>query len=307
MESFSLSKEAVFFVDRSINNQRKNRVRDISFLIALPLFATPWVSYQIISKVEIREAWETIHVIEGKEYNPIRNQALERLSQLGAQLSLASEIGRLEGVYFGNISLNGSKLQSANLVNANLKSANLRKANLTEADLSGVNLINANLKSASLINTNLSDANLSGVNFIGVKLSNADLTSASLNLANLTSANLSDADLINANLSNANLTNANLSDADLINANLSNTNLTNANLSNAKLSDVINLTSKQIKSACNWENALYKGNYEEIQDLQVDGLYDWKLDEVANQKYIEKLKADKASEPEKPVDCSRWE
>ena len=287
MESFSLSKEAVFFVDRSINNQRKNRVRDISFLIALPLFATPWVSYQIISKVEIREAWETIHVIEGKEYNPIRNQALERLSQLGAQLSLASEIGRLEGVYFGNISLNGSKLQSANLVNANLKSANLRKANLTEADLSGVNLINANLKSASLINTNLSDANLSGVNFIGVKLSNADLTSASLNLANLTSANLSDADLINANLSN--------------------TNLTNANLSNAKLSDVINLTSKQIKSACNWENALYKGNYEEIQDLQVDGLYDWKLDEVANQKYIEKLKADKASEPEKPVDCSRWE
>ena len=135
----------------------------------------------------------------------------------------------------------------------------------------------------SLEGINLSGANLQGVNLSKGRLgepyhappsyfTNADLTSA-----NLSDSYLGDADFSGANMSHANLRGAYQSDA----------NLTGANLYSAKLINVENLTSDQIKSACNWEKAVYKDNQEE------------------QKTYIKQLKLDKDSDPEKPVDCSR--
>jgi len=60
-----------------------------------------------------------------------------------------------------------------------------------------------------------------------------------------------------------------------------------------------NLTPAQIKSACNWSTALYRGKFDS------DKLT-WIVDEKANQQFIQQLKQDKASEPKEPVDCSKW-
>ena len=72
------------------------------------------------------------------------------------------------------------------------------------------------------------------------------------------------------------------------------------NLESAILIESKNLTYSQIKSACYWAKAIYKGHYD-------DKNYKWIVDEKANQQYIQKLKQDQASEPQEPVDCSIWE
>jgi hypothetical protein len=75
--------------------------------------------------------------------------------------------------------------------------------------------------------------------------------------------------------------------------------LSKSNLIGANLIDVENLTPAQIKSACNWEEAIYKGDWDWNNDKAI-------VDKVANQKYIESLKQDKTSNPQEPVNCIRW-
>ena len=141
------------------------------------------------------------------------------------------------------------------------------------------------LKSINLANANLESAKLENANLISAKLENANLYRLALISATLISANLYSAYLNGAYLNGAYFESATLIDA---------------NLESATLIDAKNLTSQQIKSACNWEKAFYKGNFDEEQRR-------WIIDEEANQEYIEKLKADKASDPKNHVDCSRWE
>ena len=150
------------------------------------------------------------------------------------------------------------------------------------------------LKLINLSSTNLEDANLEGAHIHRANLSNV----------NLKNSNLKSADIYLANLSNANLSNANLKNADIYRANLSNANLksvdiTNANLSSAILINTKNLTPTQIKSACNWENAFYKGQFD-------DDYEEWIIDKQANQQFIELLQQAHASDPKQPVDCSAW-
>ncbi|MGL4882937.1 MAG: pentapeptide repeat-containing protein, partial [Waterburya sp.] len=76
-------------------------------------------------------------------------------------------------------------------------------------------------------------------------------------------------------------------------------NLIDADLRGANLIDAKNLTNSQIKSACFWDQAIYKGHLDEKQNQLV-------ADKKANQQYIEQLKKDKSSDPETPPDCSRW-
>ncbi len=79
-------------------------------------------------------------------------------------------------------------------------------------------------------------------------------------------------------------------------------NFSGANLSGAYLDGTQHLSPQQIKSACYWENAVYS----ETQFKQ--DLFQWVVkDKKANQQKIEDLKQDKASDPEEPVDCSRWQ
>ena len=137
------------------------------------------------------------------------------------------------------------------------------------------------------------------------KLVKAQKTLKSLNLdyTNLEGANLEDGHFYRTDLSTANLKNTNFFKANLYRTNLSNTNLKNANLKSANLNSAIlihtqNLTPTQIKLACNWENAFYKG--------KLDYYSTWIIDEKANQQFIRQLQQDKESDPKQPIDCSKW-
>ncbi len=127
------------------------------------------------------------------------------------------------------------------------------------------------------VGTYLKRANLSGANLSGANLSEVNLIEADLGFANLWGANLERANLIGADLTGANLGFANLGFA----------NLGFANLGGANLRRARNLTPKQIKSACDWEKAIYKEN------------------ESENTKYIEELKKDKSSDPKELPNCAR--
>ena len=70
------------------------------------------------------------------------------------------------------------------------------------------------------------------------------------------------------------------------------------NLENSYLIEVQNLTFSQIKLACNWELAFYKGHYDK-ENVK------WIVYDQDNQEYIQQLKQDKNSDPQIPVDCSR--
>ena len=203
-----------------------------------------------------------------------KHQRRELIKSLGLFLIIPL-IGTVMIGHFVVREIQLTNLKSAILYSANLKSAILKSAILKSADLS-----RANLKSADLYSANLKSA---------------DLYSANLKSANLKSANLKSANLYSADLSRADLSRADLSRADLSRANLS-----RANLESTNLIEVQSLTSSQLKSACYWEKAVYKVNW----DYKTGK---WQVDEEANQKFIEKLKKDKASDPKEPVDCSRWE
>ena len=127
-------------------------------------------------------------------------------------------------------------------------------------------------------------------------LREADLRQAELSFTNIQGANLGRADLQKADLSFTNLQNANLR-----NANLQKADLSGANLQGAILIDLIetkNLTPKQVKSACFWEKAIYKGKWNREKKVVLSI-------EPDNNNYIEELKNDKASDPDEPIDCSR--
>ena len=206
--------------------------------------------------------------------------------------------------------LNTADFTFANLKSANLKSANLSSADLSGADLSGADLIDANLESANLIGANLESANLYGANLDSANLNRANLNRASLFGANLTGANLDSANLdsaylYSAYLFGANLTGADLSGADLNSANLNSANLIDANLDSANLiganlDSVENSTNTQVKSACFWEKAIYTAS-------GIDETNGWIAeDPKANQRRIDEIKQDKASDPPTPPDCSMW-
>ena len=113
---------------------------------------------------------------------------------------------------------------------------------------------------------------------------------------------------IKAHLSEINLSGAylrtNLQQAYLKKANLLGADLKGANLHGAVLLDA-KITPKQIKSACNWEKAIYKGewHWEEETETWVANNEQAKQD---NTKYIEKLKKDYSSDPKVSPVCSIW-
>ena len=286
-ERFPLSEEAGFFVERSGKKLRRDWVRLIVFLLILPLIGT-YFSYR---EFRLNNYAKLVRACAGEEFCQGRIHALEELVK-GKRT--------LKSINLANANLESATLTDANLESANLYSANLYSANLYSANLYSANLYSANLYSATLIDANLNGAYLYNATLIDAKLENANLYSAHLESANLENANLYSANFKDANLKGAYLISANLYSANLYSAYFESATLIDANLYSATLIDAKNLTSQQIKSACNWEKAFYKGNFDEEQRR-------WIIDEKANEEYIKKLEADKASDPEKPVDCSRWE
>ena len=209
-----------------------------------------------------------------------------------------------------NASLLRANLQNAILIEANLQNAILIEANLQSTSLSGANLQGAFLTEAKLQSTRLSGANLQNASLLGANFQNSSLLRANFQNADLWGANFQNASLLRANLQNVNLfvtnfQNADLREAKLQKANLYRANIQNADLFEANLQEAIlietkNLTHKQIKSTCFWDRAIYKGKWNGEKETFV-------ALESDNTKFIEELKNDTASDPDKPIDCSYWE
>ena len=150
-----------------------------------------------------------------------------------------------------------------------------------------------------LVGLSAKNAYLVDIHLCGSNLQNALLWHANLQNSKLEGVILENARLSRANLQNARLSHANLQNGVLIYANLQNAVLTYANLQQAILIEIENLTPQQIKSACFWDKAIYKGKWNRVKRKYV-------AIEPDNTNYIEELKKDTASNPEEPPDCSWW-
>ena len=196
-------------------------------------------------------------------------------------------------INLSNANLDGSNLSNANLKEAKLhythaqkaqfQGANFIEANFFKSNLDGSNFSNANLKEAKLNYTytqkaqfqgaNLSGADLSNANLDGSNFSNTNLKEAKLNYtyaqkAQFQGANLSRADLSNANLDEANFSRAKLNGANFSNAYVLNVNFQNADLLQVDFRSVQKLAIEQVKSAQNWDKALYDEDFAKKLDLK---------------------------------------
>ncbi|WP_414581328.1 pentapeptide repeat-containing protein [Scytonema sp. PCC 10023] len=182
------------------------------------------------------------------------------------------------------ITLIGSKLIRAYIEQGEQAFQN-SEVNLSGCDLRNVNLSGCHLCGSILTQANLSNANLCEINLIGTDLSSSDLSKVNLNKANLSGANLSQVNLSGANLSDSNLCGANLDDSNLSTANFSGAKLigakfNGANLQFSELNDAdimacdfngaINLTTRQIKVAKNWQYAQYDEDFRKELGLASD-------------------------------------
>ncbi len=163
------------------------------------------------------------------------------------------------------------------------------------AYLVGIHLCGASLELANLQDVWLTNANLQGASLFSAKLQDAFLAGANLQDTNLADAKLQDAFLADANLQDAFLARTNLQDAGLW----------RANLQGAFLLDTKGLTHRQIKVACFWDEAIYKGEFIHQRGIS-NQKKDYVVKELENIKFIEKLKQETSSNPTNRPDCSRW-
>ncbi len=324
-----LLEDLEFLLQKSAFLSIINLIAGITIIISL----ITWLATEKQRRdAEVYQAWQVITAAHNQSGSGGRIKALGLLNSQPKrfpQFWLKWDRESLSGLaapkaYLSEIDLQLADLRHANFQEADLRLANLQASDLFQAKLQATNLFQANLQQAILIRANLSKANLSKANFQqailsgtnlseaksqGVNLHNANLWEANLSKTNLWEANLSKADLWKANLKEANLKNANLQEANLNNANLEKANLKGAelqaanlkgaNLQAAILEEARNLNSKQIKSACFWEEAIYKGEWNSKQKTLAPI-------EPDNTKFIEELKKDTPSERKNSVDCTFW-
>jgi BTB/POZ domain-containing protein KCTD9 len=200
-------------------------VEGFSILVAVLLF---FLETPERDKQAHYEAWKVIDSAYGLKSSYARLQALQDLNE-------------------DRVSLRG-----LNVPEADLRGINLANVDLSNADLSGADLRFANLSNADLSNTNLTEANLSNAN-----LSNAQLNAANLAYCDFIEADLQNVDFVGANLLGANFVRANLDRAYLGDVNLSESIFKDATVKQTKFFGVENLTIEQIKSTCNWQEAIF--------------------------------------------------
>ena len=260
-EKYPLSKQVKVFIARSIQNHRRQSLKVPGYVLAgfLAILGMPFLFEEPVNKTQ-SAIQDVVQNCQVKEECYQNIEALEKLVEAG------------ESFEFHNLS------------HASLEFADFADANFADANLADANLRSTDFYRADLENTDLEDANLAYTN---------------LHQANLEAADLEEARLFDVDLHSANLESANLESATLKFANLADANLEEANLENTNFIRVKNLTNSQIKSACNWDKAVYKNNWDDNKRI-------WIADDKANQQYIEQLKQDKASARKQSPDCSKW-
>jgi uncharacterized protein YjbI with pentapeptide repeats len=261
--NLTLSDFAQDFIQRSLRHKRNNRIKFIGLGLIIPLSLAIYLGVVIAREIKINRLRVTIDSTEQHHNSAVRIQAFEQLVNLGVPLRKINLSGAdlsfadLRGAKLSDVNLSGANLSGAKLRGAELWGVNLSSADLSSADLSRAVLWSAVLNNADLMGAKLSSALLTNAKLSSAKLIGAHLSSAVLRVANLRGADLRGADLSSTDLSFADLRGANLSEASLFDANLGDANLSNANLSDADLWGAKNLTPKQVKSAKNWEKAIY--------------------------------------------------
>ena len=284
-----------------------NLLANVTIIISL---GTWWISRQERWEDEIFSTWQIVNDAS-EDQSGVTRLALERLLRNGFSLSgLDLNKTNLKKANLEKADLEEANLQEAVLIEANLreaaiKFANLEKADLEEANLQQANLIGANLQEAVLEGTNLQQAvlegtNLQQANLMEANLQQTNLVETNLQQANLVGANLRKAILKFADLQQANLVETNLQQANLVGANLREVDLMGANLQQVNLGATKNITPEQIKSACNWKTAIYKGEWNEKKKI-------WQVTKPHNENFIKELEKDKSSDPQKKPDCRQWE
>ena len=245
------------------------------------------------------QAWNVLLSSEGKSAaNAGRIDALQDLNKAGNSLAgikiqnaILTQIDlRNARLMFANF--HGSTLDIANFQGAYLSSADFSNTTLSGANFQDAFLLSANFQDSFLYETDFTNANLTRANLFNADLSTAILTDADVTIAvyndrtrfppdfdpkthqllriepksNLVEANLIGTHLVGANFSECDLTLADLSQANLSKANLRKANLTDARLEGADLTkanftDSIGLTIEQVKTAKNWDKALYSPDF----------------------------------------------
>lgn len=285
----------VELAEKSLPNNRKQPRMSRLILILASLVVTGLVGYGSWREIKLNTAQKLIYECLDQQTCEENVETLERLVQAKKNLKLLN----LPNVNLENAHLEGAYIPSANLENTQLENANLENAHLENANLAIAHLKNAHLENAHLKNANLSNAHLEGANLQGANLQGAHVIHDHLQGAYLNRANLQGVHIYDTDFKRTNFERANLSQTYFYRSNFDQSNLYAANLKGAYLIEAQNLTPTQIKSACYWSTAIYKGIWSTSKSQ-------WVIDEKANQQFIQELKQDKASAPQKPVDCSLW-
>ena len=246
-------------------------------------------------ELQLRTSYQLVRDCSEQKDCVDSSKTLEKLVKARKSLKLLN----LHNAHLENSHLEHAQLPSANLEDAHLEDAHLENAHLENANLSIAHLENAHLENAHLENVNLSNAHLEGANLQGADLTGAHVSHDYLQGAYLNRANLQGVHLYHADFKQTNFYQANLSRSYFYRANFHKSYLYGANLQDAHFIESQNLTPAQIKSACNWSKAIYKGTWSVSKSK-------WVVDEQANQQFIRQLQQDKESAPKKPVDCSKW-
>ena len=285
---------------KSVNNLSplsSKQSRKNNFIVLIPAFLVTFLAGSWLwREIQLNAAQKSVNDCIEHQNCADSISALEKLVKAKKSLKLFN----LESAHLENAHLESANLKSANLENAHLESAHLENVHLENANLSasqmrGTHLENANLENANLSNAHLENANLYRANLQGAYISHDHLQGAHLDRANLEGTHFYQADFEHTYFHGANL-----SHTYFYRPNFDRANLYRANLDSAHLIEAQNLTFAQIKSACNWETAIYKGKWSSDRGK-------WVVDERANRQFIDRLKQDKDSEPKKTVDCSLWE
>ena len=265
--------------------------------IMASLLVTSGISYLSWRELQLRAAQQLVQdCLETQNNCPDNLDALEKLVKAKKSLQLFNlESAHLENAHLENANLKSAHLENAHLENAHLENVHLENANLSATQMRGAHLENAHLENVNLSHAHLEHANLYRANLQGAHISHDHLQGAHLNRANLQGTHFYD-----ANFEYTYFHLANLSHTHFYRANFDHANLYRANLEGAHLIEAQNLTNAQIKSACNWSKAIYKGVWSPHQSK-------WVVDEKANQQFIQQLQHERKSDPKQPVDCSEWE
>ena len=282
--------------EQNLTLRSKQQLHSNPFILILTsLLVALAASYWGWRQVQLNAAYKLVQNCTEQQNCTDNIAVLEQLVKAKKSLKLFN-LGSAELEY---AHLEKAKLPSANLEQAHLEHAFLEDANLDGANLATTHLRGAHLDRANLKHTNLSHADLENANLYGADLQGARISHDDLQGAHLDHAKLQGTHLYHANFAHAYFHLANLSHAQLYRANFDQANLYRANLEGTHFIEVHNLNPGQIKSACNWDKAIYKWVWSAHQSQ-------WLVDEKANQQFIQQLKEERSSDTKKPVDCRKW-